>query len=237
MFCSHCGKQIDDHSAFCKYCGNSINGGSREPSPDTDFSLWQKKKTDTLVNYVFLILMILVTLFQTFTIFYPVISVSAVWYNDQYTIMQLWKMGRELLDTTSRIFLGVATAAGVVAAIAGFCFFVNLLNGAKARELTASANVCSWACINQCVVFIIIRIYCNAKLLDDYELLSNPVIMWVLLVTALLNIFVFTTRYENGIERSIQERKQYTDKVCKICKTSYLVGNRCPKCGSTQIEE
>lgn len=26
MYCQKCGKQIDDESDFCKYCGSKING-------------------------------------------------------------------------------------------------------------------------------------------------------------------------------------------------------------------
>ena len=26
MYCQKCGKQIDDGSAFCQYCGSKING-------------------------------------------------------------------------------------------------------------------------------------------------------------------------------------------------------------------
>ncbi len=49
MFCSKCGKQIDDNDKFCPECGEPQFG---QPKPDSEFRMWlrQRRMTFTVIG-------------------------------------------------------------------------------------------------------------------------------------------------------------------------------------------
>jgi len=46
MFCSKCGKQMDDNDKFCPQCGEPQYGGKK---PDTEFRIWLRKRRMMLI--------------------------------------------------------------------------------------------------------------------------------------------------------------------------------------------
>ncbi len=132
-----------------------------------------------------------------------------------------------------------AAISYIICVISAGTFLKELIGGAKDDYLTAPVKISMWAGIVYMAIIIVAVSAMNKSADADYYGISFKVGEhgWLLLATALINIFVLTRVYLDGRAASQNYTTSYDDivkeKVCGVCKTSYLLGQKCPKCGSS----
>ena len=65
MYCKNCGKEIEQDSKFCKYCGGSVSPVLNS-EPDTRPDLPAKQKTKRGFGFIVVLLLVAVALFPIF---------------------------------------------------------------------------------------------------------------------------------------------------------------------------
>lgn len=255
MFCSQCGKQIDDNAKFCKYCGKLLNSQNKSiVNAPTHY----KDQADSAMmihltpKIIYALLMIASTVFTALGGLIPSISISFWSYSKECSVKDIWKLLSSLEDwgvdiVQFQMSMIVISCAYILSAIAGVIMLVALLNGKKKYDLVNPALVGSWACVIADIIMISECIGVNkitAEELYGVELFEIPLMGWLLLIIPLINIFVFTRGYlgENSARKTSQNFQKENEriveeKVCMVCKTRYTLGSKCPKCGSTAVEK
>lgn len=255
MFCSQCGKQIEDNAKFCKYCGKSLIQ-QNEPLRSPTIYYNEQMNSATMVHLdsktIYAVLMIVSTIFAAMGGLLPSLSVSVWSYSKECSVKDIWKLASSLEDwgiedVTFQAVLGVVSFAYILGAIAGAIMLVALLNGKKKYDLANPALVNSWSCIVADSIMIITCKVANNITADEFygvKLFEIPLMGWLLLIVPLINIFIFVRGYlgENSVRKmsqSFQEENEriVEEKVCLVCKTRYTLGSKCPKCGSTAVEK
>ncbi|PMP64381.1 ankyrin repeat domain-containing protein [Desulfurella multipotens] len=85
MFCPNCGKEIDDSSKFCKYCGYNITqqneqkqetkqADTSKDSLKTDLNITQKPKNDSLLVSIIVIILIAIAAFGGYFVYKSMFS-------------------------------------------------------------------------------------------------------------------------------------------------------------------
>jgi hypothetical protein len=126
-------------------------------------------------------------------------------------------------------------------------FLFELLSGRGKYEIDSSGIFAMYSSIGMHLTMILFRVIVNSATSDDLygvKLLTTPMISWVILILALINIYVIKVLY-NGksiyripSDHTLRENERITsEKVCARCKTVYTLGSKCPKCGFTISDE
>ncbi len=255
MFCSQCGKQIEDNAKFCKYCGNLLNSQNKSiVNTPTHY----KGQADPVMmvhltpKIIYALLMIACTIFSALGGLIPSISVSLWSYSKECSVRDIWKLLSSLEDwgldiEGFRMVLLVITGGYLVSAIAGVVMLLALLQRKKKYSLANPALVSAWTCIAADAVMILTRIAMNAKIAEELyemEIFSTPAMGWLLLIIPMINAFFFVRGYLGEdilgtVSQSFQKENEriVEEKVCMVCKTRYTLGSKCPKCGSTAVEK
>ncbi|MBP1573583.1 MAG: zinc-ribbon domain-containing protein [Oscillospiraceae bacterium] len=70
MFCSNCGKEIQDTAKFCNGCGNAVSGGKAQPSASSSSPIEKlsklspsKKKAIAIISGVAVVAIVLIVVF------------------------------------------------------------------------------------------------------------------------------------------------------------------------------
>lgn len=101
MYCRKCGKQIDDSSFFCNYCGTSTSGDistiGSSANVNTgvnigDIQGFVGKQQFWVTEHIVAVVV------ATATVFIPVLDFSAAGHGDKYSLWNIWGLIKKLSD-------------------------------------------------------------------------------------------------------------------------------------------
>ena len=250
MFCSKCGKKIDDNARFCSGCGVEINKDMNtvvktgiNPNVESISTFIEQKG----IKIICLFLMIGVTIFVAFGGVVPILSGGIELFD--YSLNEEWTLF-ELLDLASylekyiaevsifKVVIYLAIGCYIISVIAAGKAVINLLSKGKNEDITSPITVSMVIGETAYIIVFILKSlinYITAEELYGMEFLTTTKVGWVLLILPIVNLFVFKKGYL-GAAYYDDEARITKDKVCAKCKTIYVIGNKCPKCGSQNVE-
>lgn len=254
MFCMKCGKELDDSAQYCSGCGTavgekeshmlSINVGKVTPN-------FLRRRED---NLPYRILMAVITILIIISGFLPILEARIKIFGWDFTsyitstkwnLLNIWQNVDTLGDAISsanmvklKIAIILALLSYGICVIMGFFFIKGFFTGKQRKDLTMWVSA---VCIAAEVAYIIIfwlRLRINdvaASFYSSKEIISYTTIGWVLLFLPIVNLII--SRQYLGTCIKIDNDNSTKEKICLLCKTSYVIGSKCPNCGSTATEE
>lgn len=262
MFCRHCGKEIANDAKFCDGCGKALatTTGSREEYPKM-----QPTGSANQINYgygmynlnfnkktIFLIATIIATIFVALGGIWPCITLNLFGQIREYSIKEIWGVITRLeeygLDIgVVKVMLGGATMASIASAFFGGRFLLFFYHGQRRYTLVNQAILSMWCGVISFVLMLVTKWFVNSQTADEFygvQLFETTSTGWMMLILALVNIHVFIKGYLGerilNIESMhfLNENERITrEKLCIVCKTKYVLGSVCPKCGSKSTEQ
>ena len=253
MFCSNCGKKVEDGAKFCAECGHTL-GGNAQNRPNNGYVSSGMQFTQGIgTDKMFLGLIIVSVVLSALNAIIPLITAKLWSERRDLNVFELFDLN-DLVDvlTGSKGFYGflyiLCIGSSILIAIAAIKLIYDVVQGENGSVLMDSANLASILCIVRFIVAFIIATSINSSFKKqgmDVQLLSVSVWTWIIAILAVLNLAVFKRLYlENTGTQTVQteadakntsifENNPYgLSKVCPVCKTSFSLGDVCPKCGN-----
>lgn len=242
MFCSNCGKEIEDGAKFCSVCGHAMGSGFARPNIMASNNLHLSANTGK--KLVFLALIILSTVLSAVSTFMPVISAKVNLYFERFetscNIFDLFDL-TELIEEYGgsvgffKLIFLVCMGLSIIICIAGIKFIYDVFSGVKGEDLLNASTLASGFCVIRFIlIFIVVLLINNATSEELYgaKFLSVSGWAWVTVICAIINMALFSRMYSESLE---SEKERSMSKICSKCGTQFVLGEVCPKCG-TQVK-
>ena len=252
MFCSNCGKKVEDGAKFCAECGHTL-GGNAQNRPNNGYVSNGMQFTQGIgSDKMFLGLIIVSVVLSALNAIIPLITAKLWSERRDLSVFELFDLN-DLVDvlTGSKGFYGflyiLCICSSILIVIAAIKLIYDVVHGENGSVLMDSANLASILCIGRFIVAFIIVCMINTSFKEqgmDIQILSVSVWAWIIAILAVLNLVVFKRFYlENSGAQTVQKDEEKDasifennpyglSKVCPVCKTSFSLGDVCPKCGN-----
>lgn len=260
MFCTKCGNELADNMKFCPKCGAQVSGNTGDVSSGgksinislDGMPLKVSFERIKIIKAFFLLLTLAATVFVALGGLLPIVhceigafgySVGGDWtlfeLREKINILEQYDIEGDAL-TNFKICVWIAIVAYFVSVFFAAKALLALLMGGKRYQITNPVTVSMFWGMGSVVILILLILFTNhmtAEELYGMEFFTITSTGWLLLVMSIANIFIFVNGYlGEGMFReffsSDDEDDIAKEKVCLVCKTKYVVGNRCPVCGS-----
>ena len=251
MFCSNCGKKVEDESKFCAECGHPV--GSTMTSSYNRVGSNQIQKTQTQYqtmtrpekNIGALTIMIIATLFSAISFFLPVVVMEwdlfFVSGENGFTLLDIASTFIEFYNSgdSVEIFLAVVficIGISIIIGIAALVMVIGAINGGEGSSLqTANSVAAGFSIVRFLIVlgFVCILEYEVSGSIFAGEYIAMTVWTWIAGVASLINLIVCAPAYSRSVETSsVKDDNFMLTRVCPNCRTSFSIGEICPKCGT-----
>lgn len=187
MYCGHCGKEIEDNSKFCKYCGganigdNTYTGEAHVTAPKR---VWMEKKN------ILIALMGISTLFSVVGWCIPCFDIAG---ENHLTLIKMWDELHGFRDflkyNGENFFLFIAICCALISVLCGVGAGISLFH--KSKRTAIFSNVCAWSTVYGVINLIL---FCHKMDEEWLEVSTFPIVM---AIVALLNALVFGREYVN----------------------------------------
>lgn len=260
MFCMNCGKEVDSNANYCPGCGAEL--GKR---PGIAGSLPSVNLKRVASNYLEirrgvsrpLVVMLVITFFIMISGFFPVVRCHIDvmgWRMITYrwNLLDFRKVTNIMENFESsdlviiKIFMTAIVVFYISGVISGIFLLKNFFINTK-QELEDMAPFIFATSIATEIAYLLI-LFTGAAVDSelDYALGINNAVgftlfEWLFLLLPIINIVLYQCQHavdkKRRLEKLMMDNNTYKEKTCLLCKTRYTLGNKCPKCGSTAIEE
>ncbi len=268
MFCSNCGKQLENNVSFCSGCGVRIGGGAprmRAPYENSGGAYGRRDMYENApmngmpaghvnldVRIVWIVMAVISTVFVGLAGVLPIMTIDAGWLGDSMNTIDMFKYAMELKEYSDEgaimmlvVVIGIALICYIASVIFGFIAILNFLTGKTDDYITDPMSKSMRYGMAHLLIPMILGFIIN-KIAEDeffgYEFFSPTALCWVILVVAFINLSVFIRGYLDkdifGIVSPQHQRENEEiagGKICLVCKTEFMIGNSCPRCGSPAI--
>ncbi len=229
MYCSNCGKEINNDARFCSGCGTDINNG-REPVTKSNIESIETFIKQKGIKIICLILMLGSTLFVAFGGVMPILSGGIEMFD--YSLTDEWSLF-ELLDFATYLedYIESVSAIKLVIYLAIGCYFISVITAGKVilsvvsrGKNEAITKLVTISMVSGEIAFVIVFILKNivnhitSEEFYGMEFLTTTTVGWGLLIIPLVNLFIFKRGYL-GAAYYDDEKRITKDKVCMVCKT------------------
>ncbi len=238
MFCSNCGRKLPSGVFFCAGCGSRIAHELEEDSFGMikSYSYGEKVMTRTEGEKRW-------SLCCSFVIS---IMVELLWWmplarfnGETCGIFQIMVCIERI---TKRLENFEVLIAGIMVWIVLGLYIASIVYTIKAVKLfldgKRDAHISTE--LSSAMLFMAIQLIA-IFLLGVKSEISLSILGWMVLAMVLVNYFYFIKNYcsvyyvDYKYSRRVAPEERIEDRVCLMCKTSFINGDRCPKCGSKNV--
>ena len=234
MFCSNCGKEVKETEIYCHHCGYHLKGENTAPVI---------KPTDNNGDTSYLVAIALANIFVAISIFYKTMHCIFTDYHRKLSVFDMFDFvdyldnwGFEINHYTAIKIFGVgAVISGILSMIFGAVFLFSVYKKEARKKINISQISSFWGLLGILLQGISVKLLnaCDDVGIMELTLFRFTVWSWFVIVIALVNIFLLSKLYTGSSSPVSMRSKEYSEKTCMICKTTYSIGNKCPNCGST----
>lgn len=232
MYCNHCGKDVPDGAKFCNYCKKGLGLQINNKSENME-------APQATGNIIFKYAMIAVTVLMGICTFLIDVTIEE----------SLIKYMAGYVDDSKQFIIPLIRVLSVVALVLGYAstflaakFLFSLFFSTDGYSLAKQSVWVTWfQIVSIASRWIMIELF-NEEVVG-YVVYEMPKMSWLVIVVALVNVFVLVKCYlgkpivPGWIGKHYQADPQIKlEKTCSECKTTYALGNACPKCGSKSTE-
>lgn len=205
MYCSRCGKQIEDGSRFCKECGANLSGGSQNPMPSITLPTVNMENQDPA--YLGMMAMGCVSGIAGL---FPVIGVGSYSFNI-FKIFEFANRAKSLLGVSDADAAGVYLIIFIIiggyacSAYFGGKMIYELISTKLKKDVISYSKYSSVCAAISIIVAILCRFYINTSLENDFFNLSvfeTPGINYIVLIGCFVNMFVLESRISRSFLNS-----------------------------------
>lgn len=185
MYCRKCGKQIDDSSLFCNFCGTPTSGDiSASVSSGTGNAGIHSEGIQGIIGkqQTWVTEHLIAVVVATATIFIPVLDFSAAGRGDTYSLWNIWGLIKKLSDYDQglgayleedikklKLFTAVPMVLAVIAAICGAKYLYSVFQK-RGNDDKSSTGALTFSFLTIVVVWVYARIMNDGlgEMLDDF---------------------------------------------------------------------
>ena len=238
MFCSNCGKKVEDGAKFCAECGHQLGGSI--PNNNTVYSqqnIMQTKAMQVASKGKYKAMMLISAIFSSITFFLPFIALRYDYFiirgEESFSLMDFLSesLGEGFDGGTIIVFLTTA-----VSIIIGLATFVMLCSGEDdERFLSANSVASGFSLVRFVGYFIYVSIVAYSY---SGSIFGGEIVLtfwaWLSGIGSILCLSLFRPKFEKCEAQNggMAENTAFLSKVCPKCHTSFSIGDICPKCGT-----
>ena len=238
MFCSNCGKKVEDGAKFCAECGHQLGGS--QPANNNVVYIQPVVQAPTKSGFskgTYRTLMLIVAIISSVTYFLPFIGFRYDYFivsgEESFSLMDFLSesLGEGFDGGTIIVFLTTA-----VSIIIGLATFVMLCSGEDdERFLSANSVASGFSLVRFVGYFIYVSIVAYSY---SGSIFGGEIVLtfwsWLSGIGSILCLSLFRPKFEKCEAQNggMAENTAFLSKVCPKCHTSFSIGDICPKCGT-----
>lgn len=221
MFCSNCGKQLEDNVSFCSGCGVRVSGGApkmRAPYESNNsaydrMDAYERSQMNGMpvghvnmdVRLVWIIMAVISTVVVGLAGILPTMQIGEDWFGEKLNTFDMFNYARELQEYSDEgaltmlvLVMGIALLCYIASVIYGFIAILNFLTGRTDGYITDPMSKAMGFGMSHLIIPMLLGFFVN-KVAEDafggYEFFSPTALCWVILVVAFINTYVFIRGY------------------------------------------
>lgn len=249
MFCSNCGKKVEDGVKFCSDCGMPTDNSLKMQYYNTKKSVPNQTNSNDAKRIALIVFIAFCSVVSAISILFPILTAKVEYFfsygRREFSFFELYEYIDDLesIGGNVAIFKGIyflCIAISVVIAIAALRILYEAFS--KGDNISVSATVASGFAVVRGIIYFIVTAIINkaveADIIGSYSFLELTTWSWITVGLAVINMVVFIPLFskffdgeEDGDE--CEDTSMLTlSKVCPNCHTSFSIGEICPKCGT-----
>ena len=248
MFCSNCGKKVEDGVKFCSDCGMPTDNSLKIQYYNTKQSVSNQTNSNDAKRIALIVFIALCSVVSAISIFFPILTAKVEYFfsygRREFTFFELYEYidGLESIGGNVAIFKGIyflCIAISVVIGIAALRILYEAFS--KGDEISVAATVASGFAVVRCIIYFIVTVIINqavdADIVGSYSFLELTTWSWVTAGLSVVNMAVFVPLFSKYFDDEEDDESEETpsltlSKLCPSCHTSFSIGEICPKCGT-----
>lgn len=224
MFCSNCGKQIDNDAIFCSGCGARVGGNTQQNvrqstqnnvQCNTQYGVYNRALEETPaedenddvigvdMSGVLLFLMMAATVLVGLGGILPTMSMDIGWDAESFSIVNLFSYAKDLAEFSDSAWMflvlaGISLLLYIISVIFAVRAIMAMLTGGGKLEMTDNMAMSMKLSIAHLAIPMIIGLIVNWILSEELygmTIFKMTPLGWVVLAVALFNLFVLIRSY------------------------------------------
>lgn len=224
MFCSNCGKQIDNDAIFCSGCGARVGGNTQQNvrqstqnnvQRNTQYGVYNRALEETPaedenddvigvdMSGVLLFLMMAATVLVGLGGILPTMSMDIGWDAESFSIVNLFSYAKDLAEFSDSAWMflvlaGISLLLYIISVIFAVRAIMAMLTGGGKLEMTDNMAMSMKLSIAHLAIPMIIGLIVNWILSEELygmTIFKMTPLGWVVLAVALFNLFVLIRSY------------------------------------------